>query len=109
MATSQETVDEVLAALEGVPDVSVRKMFGEYAVYSGAKVVALIADDMLFMKPSSASAPFEPDTEPLPPYPGAKPSLHVPRGKWADHEWLCEFFEATAAALPEPKPKKPRA
>lgn len=108
MASRQETVDDVLDALEGVPDVSAKKMFGEYAVYSGSKVTALVADDMFFMRPSSASGPFEAECELLPPYPGAKGHHHVPRAKWADQGWMRALFEATAAALPEPKPKKPR-
>jgi TfoX/Sxy family transcriptional regulator of competence genes len=39
MATSQGTTDFILDQLSSVPNVRVRKMFGEYALYCDDKVV----------------------------------------------------------------------
>ena len=50
MATSRSTTEFILDQLSAVPNVRVRKMFGEYALYCDEKVVALICDDQLFVK-----------------------------------------------------------
>ena len=42
-----------------------------------------------------------------PPYPGARPHFLVADGL-DDREALAQLIRATSAALPEPKPKKPR-
>ena len=50
MNTKQETIDYILDQLVAVADVSVRKMFGEYALYCEGKVVGLVCDDTLYVK-----------------------------------------------------------
>ena len=50
MATNESTVEYITDQLVDVPKISTRKMFGEYALYCGKKVVALICDDTLFVK-----------------------------------------------------------
>lgn len=108
MATEQAKVDYILNQLDGLDDVSARKMFGEYALYCGEKLVALICDNRLYIKPSPAAAEFERECEYAPPYPGAKDSLCVPDEMLADRERLEEAIRRTAEALPAPKPKKRR-
>jgi len=108
MATEKRTIDFILEQLRGVADVSARKMFGEYAIYSGAKVVALVCDDQLFVKPTAAGKAFIGDAVEAPPYPGAKPSYLIAGDQWDDAEWLSELIRITAAELPMPKPKKPK-
>lgn len=106
MATQQRTVDFILEQLETVGDVSARKMFGEYAIYCGAKVVALVCDDQLFVKPTKAGKKFIGDVEEAPPYKGAKPSYLISGDLWEDADWLSELIKISAAELPAPKPKK---
>jgi DNA transformation protein and related proteins len=108
MATSKETINALLDALQGVPQASARAMFGEYALYCGAKVVALVCDDALYLK-------FTPQGEALigahekgPPYPGAKPHIIVSEDRWDDAKLLEALITQTARVLPEPKPKKPK-
>jgi TfoX/Sxy family transcriptional regulator of competence genes len=50
MATSQNTIHFLLDQLRSVQGVRTRKMFGEYALYCGDKIVALVCDDQLFIK-----------------------------------------------------------
>ncbi len=50
MSTSQSTIDFLLDQLAGLANVHARKMFGEYALYCGEKVVALVCDNQLFVK-----------------------------------------------------------
>ena len=107
MATSERTIDFLLDQLGAVRGMRARKMFGEYALYCGEKVVALVCDDQLFVKitaPGKAlvgtryAEGFA--------YPGAKASMLVGADELEDHERLAELIHVTAAALPSPKPKK---
>jgi len=108
MATTQSTVDYLLDQIGSLHDVRIRKMFGEYALYCHEKVVALVCDDQLFMKPTSETKEFATECTEVPPYPSAKNYWLVPEEKWEDREWLARFIEETAAALPLPTPKKKR-
>lgn len=107
MATRAETVEFIEDQLSGLL-VRTAKMFGEYGIYCDEKVVGLICDDALFIKPSDAATELFTRTEPAPPYPGAKLYHRVPGEALEDREWLMEAVQATADALPAPKPKKPR-
>src|SRR5438874_11807405 len=91
MATKPETVDHILAQLMGL-DVRARKMFGEYALYCDEKVVALICDDILFVKPTDAAQNFTDDSTLAPPYPGAKNYYAVADDKLSSSEWLTDFI-----------------
>ena len=106
MATDQSTVDFLADQLTRLPSIRTRKMFGEYALYCDEKVVALICDNQLFVKPSPADAAFKDRCSEAPPYPGAKNYWLVPEDLWEDREWLADVIRQTADALPAPKPKK---
>jgi TfoX/Sxy family transcriptional regulator of competence genes len=80
-------------------------MFGEYALYSGNKIFALICDNKLFIKPTIAGKNFIQNVVEASPYTGAKPSFLV-EDKIEDHEWLSTLVKLTVNELPEPKPKK---
>jgi TfoX/Sxy family transcriptional regulator of competence genes len=105
MATRQDLVDFLLEQMSGVPDVTARKMFGEYAIYSTGKLVALVCDDQLFVKPSDAGRKFIGRVTEGEPYPGAKPCFLVEGDQWEDGDWLSELIRVTAKALPTPKAK----
>ena len=109
MATSQATVDYILDQLSAIKNVSARKMFGEYALYVGGKVVALVCDDTLFVKITEPGKTFLGDSyEEGCAYDGAKPSMVISEELIEDRRWLTELFELTEENLPEPKPKKKR-
>ena len=108
MGTRAETVETILDALSGAGEVSARKMFGEYALYLRGKVVALVCDDTLFVKPTAEGRAAEAGLEEGPPYPGAKPHVLVPGEMWDEGDRLAHLLRVTEAALPEPKPKKKR-
>ena len=106
MATSASTIDFLLDQLRGVPGIRARKMFGEYALYCGEKVVALVCDDQLFVKitaPGQAlvGARYAEGRA----YPGAKPSILIGADELDDHDRLAELIRVTAAALPAPRAK----
>lgn len=108
MATQQRTVDFILEQLQPAGDVSARKMFGEYALYCDGKVVALVCDEQLFVKPTKAGKNFIGTVEEAPAYTGAKPSYLISGDQWDDTDWLAELIKITAKELPIPKPKKPK-
>jgi len=106
MATDKETVTYILDQLTPLP-VRARAMFGEYGVYLDEQFVALICDDTLFIKPSVVGEELGEESWLSSPYPNAKPHYAIPGDRLEDGAWLREFLEATAAALPPPKPKRP--
>ncbi len=79
-------------------------MFGEYALYSKGKVVALVCDNQLFIKSTDASKSFIGDVVEAPPYPGAKLAFLI-QDKIEDGEWLTQLITLTEEELPRPKPK----
>lgn len=108
MATRPEFADAIREALSGVDDVVIKPMFGEYGIWAEGKIVGLICDDLLFLKPSKGIAAHVAGFDEAPPYPGARPSFIVPEERWKDRAWLTTVVTDSAASLPAPKPKKPK-
>jgi TfoX/Sxy family transcriptional regulator of competence genes len=106
MATKQSTADYLVDQLSGAGAIRSRKMFGEYALYCDEKVIALLCDDQLFVKPTDAGRALIGEPEEAPPYPGAKPHFLIPEERWEEREWLSSLVAATAESLPKPKKKK---
>ena len=109
MSTKPSTIEYIEDQLAGIPEIGSRKMFGEYALYCGDKVVALVCDDELFVKITEAGKAFvgERYAEGIA-YPGARPSMRIDEDLIEDRERLAELIRITAEALPVPKPKKIR-
>lgn len=81
-----------------------KKMFGEFALYVDGKVVALVCDDQLFLKPTPEGKSYLGKVAEAPPYPGAKNYFQV-SSEMDDSERLGAALNITARALPEPTPK----
>jgi TfoX/Sxy family transcriptional regulator of competence genes len=105
MASDQTFVDFIVDQIDNAGEISAKKMFGEYALYSGEKLFALICDNKLFIKPTQAGRAFIGDVVEVPPYPGAKPSFLIEE-KVEDRGWLSELVRISVKELPLPKPKK---
>lgn len=99
-------MDFLLEQLQSLGNVRARKMFGEYALYCDEKVVALVCDDQLYLKPTAAGKSLLQTTDERPPYPGAKNYYWISGEYWDDDEWLCKLILATAAEIPRPKKKR---
>jgi len=109
MASDHLFVDFILDQLQPAGPVSARKMFGEYGLYWGDKIFALVCDNKLFVKPTAAGRAYlQAALVEAPPYPGARPSFLIEEGL-DDRAWLQQLVRLTAAELPPPKPKKPKA
>jgi TfoX/Sxy family transcriptional regulator of competence genes len=104
MASDKSFVDFILEQIANAGEISCRKMFGEYAIYCNGKVVSLICDNQLFVKPTVRGKNHISDIIEAPPYPGAK--LHfLIADKFEDKEWITQLIKITVNELPEPKPK----
>lgn len=108
MATAQSTVDFLVDQMADAGVIRSRKMFGEYAIYCDEKVVALVCDDQLFVKPTDSGKAFIGNVTEAPPYPGSKNFYWIDESKWEDREWLTELIARTTKEVPAPKPKKPK-
>jgi TfoX/Sxy family transcriptional regulator of competence genes len=108
MASQQSTVDFIVEQMARAGVVRARKMFGEYAIYCDDKLIALVCDNQLFVKPTPGGRRHISDAVEAPPYKGAKPWLVIPGDRWEDAEWLSALAKVSAAELPKPLEKKPR-
>lgn len=106
MGTKQSTAGFILDQLRLLKNVSVKKMFGEYALYCDGKVVGLICDDQLYLKISEQGKAMAGDRyrEGIP-YPGARPAMLIE--EIDNGPWLTQLVRLTAAQLPLPNLKKP--
>ena len=105
MSTNSATIVFLLEQLEPL-DVAAKAMFGEYGLYCDGKIVALVCDDTLFLKPSAAT-----DGRGLPEapaYPGSKDYRVADGDLVEDSDRLRALVQATADALPAPRPKRPK-
>jgi len=105
MATDQSFVEFIVDQLENVGQITFKKMFGEYALYCEGKVVALVCDNRLFIKPTEGGRAFIGDVVEAPPYTGAKPIFLID-DRVEDRQWISNLIRITYEQLPEPKEKK---
>ncbi|MCJ7558591.1 MAG: TfoX/Sxy family protein [Gammaproteobacteria bacterium] len=107
MASDQDFVAFVVEQIHDAGVITYRKMFGEYALYCEGKVVALVCDNQLFIKPTQAGRLFIGEVVEAFAYPGAKPSFLIDE-ELEDREWISELVRITERELPLPKPKSKR-
>ncbi len=105
MATDRRTIDFLIDQLASAA-VSAKPMFGEYGLYCDGRMVAMVCDDRLFVKPTAAGRDFAGAVEEAAPYPGAKPCLVIDSDRWDEADWMADLVRISAAALPLPKPRK---
>lgn len=105
MASDKSFVEFIVDQISGAGEISYRKMFGEYALYCDGKVVALICDNRLFVKPTASGRAFVGNVVEAPPYPGAKQYMLI-EDQVDDRDWMCSLIQTTAKELAAPKPKR---
>ena len=101
MASSAEYLGYVLDLLADVPEVTTRKMMGEYLLYASGKLFGGIYDDRFLVKDTAASRAALPIREV--PYDGAQEMLLV---DIEDREAMAELVDAMLPELPEPKRRR---
>lgn len=106
MATQRATIEFLLAKLRESARFSARPMFGEYALYADGKVVALVCNDLLYVKILPPSQALERLCEKGEPYPGAKLHYIVEEGLLSSEPALPGILFAIAGSLPDTKEKR---
>ncbi len=105
MATEKAFIEYVCDQAGDAGGLTFRKMFGEYALYCDGKVVALVCDNQLFIKPTEAGQAWRGTLSEGFPYPGARP-WWLADALLDDREALARLIRVTADALPLPRPRK---
>jgi DNA transformation protein and related proteins len=105
MASDLSFVEYVRDQINGAGQISFKKMFGEYAIYYDEKVIALVCNNQLFIKPTAGGRSMLGSVVEAPPYPGAKPHFLIGE-QLDDQQWLTNLIQLTASEVPAPKPKK---
>ena len=100
MPSEKSFVDFIVDQIENAGQITYKKMFGEYAVYCDGKVVALVCDNQLFVKPTTAGRAFIRNVIEAPPYTGAKTSFLID-DRFEDREWISNLIRITYKELPE--------
>ena len=101
MASSPEYLEYVLDLLADVPDVSARKMMGEYLLYASGKLFGGVYDDRFLVKDTEASRAVLSSYET--PYEGASPMLLV---DLEDASAVAALVAEMLQELPEPKKRR---
>jgi TfoX/Sxy family transcriptional regulator of competence genes len=104
MSSDKSFVDFLVDQMGDAGLISQRKMFGEYAIYCNGKVVALVCDNQLFVKPTKGGREYIGNPIEAAPYVGAKPHFLI-EDAFEDREWISGLIRTTAAELPIPQPK----
>ena len=103
MATSPQTIARLLDQLPA--GMTSKRMFGEYALYLGDRVVAFVCDDTLFIKPTPGAKALLPDADMAPAYPGSKDYI-LPGDALDDADLMARVIRTVAQETPPPKPKR---
>jgi len=106
MSSTQEVVKFIAGQMSLGRNVVFKKMFGEYGLYCEGKMVALVCDDKLFVKPTPGGRTYIGDVVEEPPYRGAKPCFFISSEKLENMEWLGGLIKITTEELPTPVKRK---
>ena len=105
MGSDLDFVEFVVDQIQNAGAITCRAMFGGHTLYCEGKVVALICDNQLFVKPTKAGKLFIGNVVEAPAYPGARLSFLIEE-QLEDKEWISSLITLTEKELPAPKPKK---
>ena len=104
MASNLDYVQYVCDQMRDAGEITYKKMFGEYTIYCNSKVLGLICDNQVFIKPTTAGETLIPNATKESPYDGAKP--YIVLEDLDNRDFITRFVIATYEKLPIPKPKK---
>lgn len=99
-------MNHIHKSLGGDPRARTRAMFGEYALYYDDRVVALICDEVVYLKITpGTTALLGADHEAGPPYSAAKPHYIISEKLIQDQTKFTKLLAACAQDVPAKKKK----
>ena len=101
MASSAEYLEYVLDLLADVPEVTTRKMMGEYLLYSSGNLFGVVYDDRFLVKDTEASRAVLSASDI--PYDGASEMMLV---DIEDRDAVADLVIRMLPELPEPKRRR---
>jgi TfoX/Sxy family transcriptional regulator of competence genes len=107
MSSDRSFIDFLVDQMGNAGLISQKKMFGEYAIYCNGRVVALVCDNQLFVKPTDSGRKYIGEPVEAPPYAGAKPHFLIEDG-FEDRDWVSGLIRTTVEELPVPQTKPKR-
>lgn len=105
MASDKSFIEFIVDQMGNAGFISHKKMFGEHAIYCDAKVVALVCDNQLFVKPTEGGRAYIGNIVEAAPYPGAKLWFLIVDA-FEDREWISGLIKITVQELQIPKQKR---
>ncbi|GAA0353909.1 TfoX/Sxy family protein [Micropruina glycogenica] len=100
---TRAAAQDLIEALQPL-DAHAKAMFGGYCFYVGDKVVGLVCDGHVFVKPSAKDDLLRDWAQLAPAYPGAKDSWRLPAGAVRDTpDRVRAVVEEVASSLPQRK------
>lgn len=101
MASTPEYLEYMLDLLDDVPDVTYRKMMGEYLLYASGKLFGGVYDDRFLVKATETSRAMLTTTEV--PYEGASEMMLV---DVENRDIITDLVSQMLPELPEPKKRR---
>ena len=106
MASSKEYLEFILGQLSDLEEINYRAMMGEYIIYYRGRIVGVIYDDRLLLKPTKSAVSYLATVTYELPYKGAKEMLLVEDVD--SKEYLVGLFRAMYDELPVHKSNNKR-
>lgn len=104
MASQPDFVQYIADQCARAGIITVRRMFGDYAIYCDGIVFGLICDNRFYVKPTEAGRRLLPAIDLRPPYEGAKDYFYI--DDVDDHDLISRLVSETCKELPPPGKKK---
>ncbi|MDR2860507.1 MAG: TfoX/Sxy family protein [Elusimicrobiota bacterium] len=103
MASNFDFLSFVIEQIKNAGEISYKKMFGEYTIYSNKKPIFLVCDNIVYVKILPCVKPFLANAQTGIPYKGAKEHYIVDID---DSKALSDIARAVEKVTPIPKLKK---
>lgn len=103
MATTKDFADFIEGQFHGLEGISLRRMFGEYAIYLNGRVLGFLADNEFLVQNVPSASRLMPDARRRPLFPGSKDFIVFENVDNA--HFMQQVVSAIEEELPYPKPR----
>ena len=100
MHSGQSIVPFILEQISQAGHLSVRRMFGKEVIYCDGKLVAVVSDGQLFLKPTAAGRAHLGAVTERTLFNDKRIYFWISGDRWEDRDWLTQLIRVTAAERP---------